>query len=70
VGEVGDEPDLVGIGVANGRIELCQALVGTNVIDEFLRRRQNFPEIFDVLIGLEKCFARFRIKEASIDKAL
>ena len=34
VGEIGDEADLVGIGVANRGIELRQPLEGADVIDE------------------------------------
>jgi hypothetical protein len=70
VGKIGNESDLVGVCVTNCRIELRKALIGTNVINEFFRRRQNFPEIFDVLVSLEKRFARFWFKEASVDKAL
>jgi hypothetical protein len=69
VGEIGDKPHFVSIGVANRRIELRQALEGADVINEFFRRGQNFPEVFDVLVSLEKRFAGFWFKEPSIDKA-
>jgi hypothetical protein len=36
VGKIGDETDLVGVGVANCGVELSQALVGADVIDKLL----------------------------------